>query len=203
MLKSGFKYFLFIGLAISVFIASCDKDYSYEGGATLPQPITVPLPVDTLKTDTIVANPGDLPVCKLCIDTGEIKESTWSFKAGNSFICGIIDTAIILNLGRSSLTFFGPAACGSDTGLIFTVHLGANGLNKDLQNIDATNAIFYYYHTGSFNIFSSHADQSFKLTIVNYNHLTKMLIGTFSGTAYRQDGRSVIVTEGKFKLKML
>jgi hypothetical protein len=202
MLTARFKYCLIIGLTISVFIAACDKDYSYEGGAVMQQPNIPPLPIDSIKTDTVIINPGELPTCKSCVDTGEIKESAWSFKAGNAFICGKIDTAIILNLGRSSLTFFGPAACGSDTGLIFTVHLGANGLNKDLQNIDATNAIFYYYHTGSFNIFSSHADQSFKLTIINYNHLTKMLTGTFSGTGYRQDGRSVNVTAGKFKLKM-
>jgi hypothetical protein len=203
MLKAKFKYFFIIGLAISVFIASCDKDYSYEGGSVIPVPAIIPLPVDTIKTDTIIVNPGELPACKVCIDSGDIKVASWSFKTGNALICGRIDTAIILNLERSSLTFFGPSACGVDTGIIFTVHLGTNGLVKDVQNIIATNAIFYYYHTNAPYILLSHADQPFKLTITKYDHLTKIMTGTFSGNGFRQDGRAINITDGKFKCKAL
>lgn len=190
-----------VSLVLQLYISSCEKEYSYEGGNTAP---VVVIPVDTTDSvDTVVFDPGALPNCPFCLDVIDVQISSWSFKTGNSLLCGEVDTAFVLNLERSSFTFFGPSFCGADTGLIFTVSLGTVGLNGDLENLVAANAIFYYYHTNQPYVLLSHADQPFSLTITNYSHTTKIATGTFSGTGFRADGRAVNVSNGKFKFKIL
>ena len=89
-------------LFLAINYISCSKEYSYEGGYvnithdSLPQ-------LPTVKRD--------LPLCSLCAAYSDSLElNQWSFKAGNSSACGILDTAII-NLERTAFTFFGPSAC--------------------------------------------------------------------------------------------
>ncbi len=200
--KRLFYSFLFFVLLLIGF-ASCEKEYSYEGGATAPTGIII-IPIDTIQSsDTVRLDPGELPPCTSCDTAGDLPAVSWSFKTGNSLLCGRVDTAIMLSLERNTFTFFGPATCGIDTGLIFTVSLGSNFLNKTVENVEATNAVFYYYHTLAPYILVSHFDQSFKLTITSYNHITKVVKGTFSGTGYRQDSRAVIVSDGKFNFKLI
>ncbi len=180
--------------------SSCDKDYSYEGGGTVP---VVAMPIDTTnQTDTNTTDPLILPDCSFCFDAVDIPMSSWSFKTGSSLVCGEVDTAI-LNFERNMFTFFGPSACGTDTGLIFSVLLGTFVLNRDYANLVAPTAIFYYYHTNQPFILSSQASQPFRLTITNYSHTTKVAAGTFSGIGFRADGRTVNVTHGKFKITLL
>jgi len=201
MLINQSKYGPLFLLLILIFI-SCEKEYSYEGGDSLPP--TVTLPIDsTFPGDTTHYDPGALMSCSSCKDSPDIAESSWSFKTGNSLLCGTVDTAFILGLERSSFTFFGPSACGGDSGLIFTVYLSPNTLKRDTSNMDATYAVFYYYHTGQPYILTSHSDQSFNLTISSYVHATKMVTGTFRGTGFRDDGRAVSVVSGKFRIRLL
>jgi hypothetical protein len=196
------KYSLPFFILVLLYTSACEKEYSYEGGATPPSVITL-APDSIQAADTIHLDEGSLPNCLPCINTGDIPASSWSFKTGNSFLCGEVDTAFILDLERSTFTFFGPATCGTDTGLIFTVSLGPNGLDRDIVNLPAANAVFYYYHTNAPYILLGHADQPFSLIISSYNHSTKLVEGTFSGTGFRQDGRAVNVTEGKFKIRLI
>jgi hypothetical protein len=202
MCKSGCKYNIAFLFLILLLIVGCEKEYSYEGGTSVPTtPVT---PIDsTQSTGSQNPDPGALAPCFSCIASDTLKLSEWSFKTGNSLLCGTVDTAFILDLERSSFTFFGPSSCAGDSGLIFSVYLDPNALKRDTTNLDASYAVFYYYHTNQPYVLTSHADQSFKLTITSYVHSTRVAIGTFSGYGYREDGRAVNVAEGKFKIKLL
>jgi hypothetical protein len=192
---------LFLMLVLMHCIASCDKEYSYEGGNAVP-PVVI-IPVDTTAhTDTIPADPGALPHCSFCNSSTGIAEGEWSFKTGNSMLCGVVDTSFMLSLTRNTFTFFGPSHCGADTGLIFTITVGTS-LDRDLTNITATSAIFYYYHTNFPYVLLSHNDQPFSFTITSYVYATKLATGIFSGPGFRQDGRVVNVTQGRFKIKLI
>jgi hypothetical protein len=197
MMKRWNTYTLAILLLVP-FIISCEKEYSYEGGGNIPQSqadSTLPI------TDTSSVKEEELATCSLCGDSAAINEFSWSFKTGHSLLCGMVDTAII-NAERTALTFFGPSTCAEDSGLIFTVYLSPVILNKDIINLDASHAIFYYYDTFGPYVLTSHYDQPFRLTINSYVHSTGIAIGTFSGIGFRQDGSTISVTEGKFKIKL-
>jgi hypothetical protein len=196
MHKTATKYRLFFLLLWCLWLFACEKEYSYEGGL----PSIVIVPVDS--TDSVGPDPGEFPSCAMCHLATSIQAAPWSFKIGNSLMCGEVDTAIILSLTRNTFTFFGPATCGADTGIIFTVNLDI-ALDRDLVNVEATNAVFYYYHTFSPFILISRADQPFKLTISSYNHATKIIEGTFSGIGYKGDATSVSVTDGKFRFRLI
>lgn len=179
---------------------SCEKEYSYEGGY-MPPPVVV-IPADTTATDTVTTDPGALENCSFCNGITDPAPGTWIFKTGAASLCGEVDTAFVLNLERSTFTFFGPSFCGSDSGLVFTITLGGTGLTQDIENLVATNAVFYYYHTGRPYILLSHADQPFHFVITHYSHATRIAAGSFSGTGFRVDGRAVNVTDGKFNFQI-
>jgi hypothetical protein len=117
-------------------------------------------------------------------------------------LCGKVDTTII-NAEKNALTFFGPSICAKDSGIIFTVYLKSNVLNKDILNLDASHAIFYYYDSYGPYVLMSHYDQPFKLTINSYVNATGIAIGTFSGIGFLADGTWIEIREGKFKIKIL
>jgi len=176
------------------FFVSCEKEYSYEAGTVTGTPVLPP--ADTVAhTDSVVA--GIFTPCTACTSINGNTPGSWSFKTGNAQVCGEVDTAFTLNHERDVLTFFGPSFCGSDSGLIFTVNL-SSGLTANAVNIPASFTAYYYYHTGSPNILVSLASQPFNLMITSYNHSAHIATGTFSGTAYSQQGAAVPVTEGKF-----
>ncbi len=192
---------IFLIAGIIFLLASCDKEYSYEGGNTVPPVVVVP--VDTiLPSDTIHIDPGALPNCPACNNNNDVAEGYWRFKTGNSILCGKVDTSFMLSLEKNVFTFFGPSNCGADTGIIFTVNLPAS-LNGDTTNVRASSAIFYYYHTNFPYVLLSHNDQPFYFMITSYVLSTKIATGVFSGPAFRADGRSVVVSDGKFKIKLL
>ena len=194
--------FLFFLLLLLICISACEKEYSYEGGA-----IGMPVPVDTTHIDTTThadtLEPGTgISHCNACLNKNELLEGEWRFRTGDTVFCGADDTAI-MNYERTAFTFFGPSVCASDSGLIFTVYISPHILNRDTYNFTVPYASFYYYHTGAPNVLSNGLDESFTLTITSYIHATRIATGTFSGTAYRQDGSTVAVTWGEFKIKLI
>lgn len=189
-----FKYNNIIAaVTLAAMMVSCEKEYSYENGSAIV------VPVDS--TDTVAAPDtfvtGTLQNCTACTASSGIATGTWSFKTGVATICGEVDTAFTLNHERDVLTFFGPSFCGSDSGLIFTVNL-STGLTRNLVNIPATFTAYYYYRTGHPNILLSYASQPFNMLFSSYDHATHIANGTFSGTAYSQNGTAVNISGGKF-----
>ena len=191
---------LLLFVLLLICLASCEKDYSYEGGNTAI------LPADSL-LDSIPFNDSlnhglpEFSSCVYCINNNPLKESTWSFKIDTTILCGSVDTAIVLG-NRAAFTFFGPTSCVKDSGIIFTIYLSPYQLTRDTTNYAVPKASFYYYHTLAPFILMNGPSEPFQFVISSYVHATRMATGTFSGVAYRQDGRAAVITDGKFNIKL-
>ena len=108
-------------IAVLFYNSGCIKEYSYE------RQNTVPLIQDSTPALPTPSPAPDFPICAACAGKDNYEESRWSFKAGNSFLCGIIDTAIV-NIERNAFTFFGPSACSTDTNMVISVYLESQTL---------------------------------------------------------------------------
>jgi hypothetical protein len=182
---------------VLAFVHGCAKEYSREAiDNTIPPVIDTTPPQQTPLPDT------SLLFCAACAGMDKFEENQWSFKAGNSFYCGPMDTALLAP-ERNAFTFFGPSACSSDTSMVVTLFMENYVLNKDLQNIVIPNVDFRFTKFGAAKyLLVSQPGTPFSLTIDSYNHQTKMTIGTFSGYAYQPDGSKLLVTSGKFKARL-
>jgi len=174
----------------------CAKEYSFEGGGTPP-------PRDTIINPPPPPPPPAVPVCQACSSIQGSTLPEWKFKSGNWAICGKADTAIALG-NRTTFTFFGPSACSADTGMVITVYLNGDTLNRDRQNLQARSAAFYCYDrvTPSY-IFMSQGSSSFSVTIDRYTHSTGIATGTFRGNVFRASGAVASIDSGRFTIKLL
>ena len=169
-------------------VSSCQRELYFE---TAPS---------TLPVDTSVSAEHQLPVCNYCIGQDFYSENRWSMRADTTFLCGEIDTAII-SLSREVFTLFGPSACSLDTGLILTVYPPVP-LKRDTTNMRIDKVTFSYYKTGAPYIFSSRNTSPFSLTILDYQHQSRIATGTFEGFVYRQNGLSAYINAAKFRVKL-
>lgn len=188
MMKSALIFSLLLLL-----VMGCAKEYSYEGGE-------INVRVDTVRGPVVINTD---PVCPACVNNTTTQLSEWSFKSGNWKLCGKADTAII-NLERTAFTFFGPSACSADTGMVITVYLGTDSLNRDRNSLTINRTGFYCYDrvTPSY-IFMSQANSIFSVTIDSYEHATKIATGTFHGNVVRSNGGGTNIESGKFKVKLI
>ncbi|MGZ5221031.1 MAG: hypothetical protein ACXWC7_13175, partial [Chitinophagaceae bacterium] len=105
---------------------------------------------------------------------------------------------------RNAFTFFGPSACSADTNFVISVYLESNTFDRDQSALFIPKVSFYIAKNGASKfLLVSQPGTPFSVTIESYNHQTKMVIGTFSGHAYKPDGSSIFVHSGKFKVKLL
>jgi hypothetical protein len=191
------SYILLTGMIILYLagnFSACSKEYSFEGGGT-PAIDTLPPPP--------VPKP-ELPVCPACANyTDPVNLNQWTFNVKQSKACGTTDTAII-NLERTAFTFFGPSTCSADTGLVMTVYLENESLNRDITNLTINRVAFYYYDrvTPSY-IYMSNHNSPFTVHVDSYQHQTKILTGTFTGNTLKADNSPASITSGKFKVKLL
>lgn len=184
-------------VALVAFIHGCTKEYSREGlDTTTPVIDTVP-PQQPPPPDTT----SSITFCTACAGRDKFEENWWSFKAGNSFYCGMMDTAIVTP-ERNGFTFFGPSACSSDTSMVITVYPENYILNKDQQGLQIQKVSLRFTKFGAPKyLLATEPGTPFSLTIDSYDHQSKMTIGTFSGYAYQPDGTTLLVS-GKFKVKL-
>ena len=121
----------------------------------------------------------------------------------NTVACGKADTAIVIN-NRTVFTFFGPSSCSIDTGMVITVYLENDTLNRDISNLITNKVAFYYYdHVAPSYILMSQTYSPFSVTLETYNHQTKLATGSFTGFALGPGNRFFQVNSGKFKVKLL
>ncbi len=187
---------VFCSLLVFLFYHSgCIKEYSYERqDSTPPIQDTNPVPPTPLP---------DFPLCANCVGKDNYEEDRWSFKAGNSFLCGVIDTAIV-NIERNAFTFFGPYACSNDTNMVISVYLESQKLDRSQQNIVIPKVFFYYSAAGSPQfVLVSRTGTPFTVILNTYDHQTKMTTGTFSGYVFKADGTTILIHSTKFKLKLI
>ncbi len=179
------------GFLSLLLLIGCAKEYSIEG-------VVPPGPTDTVPIPPIKE---EFPVCPACLDN-TIDLWEWSFKSGNSTLCGVADTAIMAPQ-RTAFTFFGPSSCSGDTGMVISVYLNEK-LDKDITNLADNKSAFYYYDrvTPSY-IFMSQSSALFTVTITSYVHQTRIATGTFQGHVVRANGTGTSITTGKFKVKLI
>ncbi|MEO8568023.1 MAG: hypothetical protein ABI419_02765 [Ginsengibacter sp.] len=169
------------------------KEYSYEGGPLID---TIPAPTH----DTTVKPGTTFPFCAGCSSVNTSTVLFWSFKYDTSLLCGSITNSVITP-ARSGFTFFGPSTCSSDTGLVMTVFLDTDSLNRDRLHITSNNASLEYYdNTVSSDIFISN-HHSISFTIDSYVHNTGIATGTFNGLVKTKDSSLIVITDGKFTIQ--
>ncbi|HLG41207.1 MAG TPA: hypothetical protein VI461_16115, partial [Chitinophagaceae bacterium] len=154
----------------------CAKEYSFEGADTLHH-VGPPIPI---------AVQDELPQCAACDSYADpVSPGQWSLKAMQSQACGTVDTAII-NLERTYFTFFGPSACSRDTGMVITVYLENDSLNRSRTNVIVNRVAFYYYDrvTPSY-IYITTPNTAFSVLIENYDHQSRIATGRFGGNVFR------------------
>ena len=175
----------------------CSKEYSCES-------CSMSTPADSLPIPTTPPAASELPVCLSCaIYPDPVELNQWSLKAQQSQACGIIDTAII-NLERTAFTFYGPSACSADTGMVLTVYMENRVLNENISNITINRSSFYFYdRVTPSDIYMSRQSVVFPVHIDWYDHQTKIISGSFSGTVFRRDGSPASISGGKFKVKLI
>jgi len=180
-------FFVFVLLQIN-----CAKEYSFEGGGRPVVRDTIPVPV--------VIN--EFPICPECVTNTGTAISEWSFKSGNSVLCGTADTAIALG-NRTAFTYFGPSSCSADTGIVMTIYLEGDTLNRDRMNLPAKGAFYYYDRITPSYIFISQSNNFISVTINRYIHQTRIAECSFQGAVLRTNGASASITSGKFTVKLL
>jgi hypothetical protein len=193
--------FLFVLQVILLQNAGCKKEYSCEGcfSTTTVDSIPIPIPIPTPPPA-----PGSFPQCSLCKASDELLLSRWSFKTGNSFICGVVNNAGAgIDPEKKAFTFFGPSACSNDTGLVMTVYVPVV-LNRDRFNVKASRVAFYYYdNNATKDIFISLPTSApFFLNLESFIYATGIASGTFGGIVYKPNGDTASIYDGKFKIKL-
>ena len=177
-------------------LSGCVKEYSYEGGPTgntLPVNDTITIP-DTIRPQI------SFPFCSGCRGMDDFILSKWSFKHDTSLLCGTVTDAVITP-ERNGFTFFGPSACSADTGLVMTVFLNADALNRDRSNITTNLVTFQYYDNTTFSDIFNSGLRSVSFTIDNYVHATGIAKGRFTGTVRTKDSTAAAIADGKFEIK--
>jgi len=194
MILKTINIILLIPVIILIICQGCSREYSFEGG--MPDRI-----------DTLIPPPPPPPpppkMCAACTGQDQFMEDRWSFYNNDFFYCGIIDTAIVMPQ-RTGFTFFGPSACSTDSGAVYTV-IFRNGivLDHDLTTVATERGSFYYYdNPGQSFLFMNIANSPFNFIIDSYNHQTRMAVGTFNGIVRVKNGGDTFISSGKFKVKL-
>jgi hypothetical protein len=197
---SKLYYFLAIFLVSPILIlqnTGCTKEYSYEGGDTTVVINNPPADSTLSPQDTS----GLFPICNLCKIENPLNIGDWSFKTGNSFLCGgTTNSGFFGGNTQEDITFFGPSACSVDTGIVVSAFFSVP-LDRDRFNITAYRAAFYYYDNNApKDIFMSHQENIFTVTIQSFIYSTRIASGIFSGTVFKANGDTANIKEGKFKV---
>lgn len=183
-----------LGILLLVTGSRCSKEYSLEGNDSLA---VTPLPERDSMPGADTSLEKEITACAGC--NSSLIEGQWSLSLGDALVCGPIDTAI-LNLERNAFTFFGPSRCSPDSGLIISVGLDSLKLDKNISNLTIKKATLYYYdNISGLYVVQSEQNKPFSIVILQYDHTTKAVEGTFSGTGFTPGGRQIALTKGRWK----
>lgn len=204
MKKLRLYYFLFLLFLLPILIAQnsgCIKEYSFEGA------FHDTIPADTIQTDTLDTTtipPAIIfPQCVACAGTSQVTLGHWSFKVGNTRLCGTYTNSGFFNgQSKTSFTFFGPSTCSVDTGIVVSVYLSVP-LNQDRYGLTTDTTAFYYYdHNSPDDILASRHTTVFTVTVQSFINATGIVTGTFEGDVFTANGDTVHVTDGQYKASL-
>ena len=151
---------------------------------------------------TVTVNASTLPAA----------DSAWQFNGPAAFYHGFVDTAFIhtdTSLGNATaLSFYGSSYPGPDTLFQMDILLPGNTIQPGTYNTDSANADFYLYNTDTSKAPYYAADYTItppvniQIVINSYDPVTKIVTGSFSGTARNDAGQIVAVNGGKIYAKV-
>jgi hypothetical protein len=199
-------YFFFLVFCLPVLLlqnTGCIKEYSFEGASQDIVPRDT-IPADTTRTDTldtIVPPPAIIfPQCDFCKESNQVDLGHWSFKVGDTYLCGTFsDAGFFSGQSKMNFTFFGPSACSEDTGIVVSVYLTVP-LDRDRYGLTTDETAFYYYdHNSPNDILDSRHTATFTVVVQSFINATGIVTGTFSGDVYTVNGDIVHITDGQFK----
>jgi hypothetical protein len=173
-------------------LSGCEKEYSYEGGLTTDT-------TSLLGNDTTFKPSTGFPACDGCINSNP-SGFFWNFTYDYSLLCGGVTNAVITP-ERNGFTFFGPSACSNDTGLIMTVFLDSDSLNRDRNNIRTNHASLEYYDNTTLDDIFVSRRPSILFTIETYRHATGIAKGSFKGNVTLKDGTQKAISAGEFTIQ--
>ena len=140
------------------------------------------------------------------------EDSAWQFSDGLNFYHGFIDSAfthIVPQLNNATaLSFYGFSYPGPDSLFQLDILLPGGTTQTGTYNTDSANADFYLYSSDTTKAPYFKADYTvtpavnIQINIKTYDPVTKIITGTFSGTAVNAAGQKVTVNEGKIYAKV-
>lgn len=169
----------------------------------------------TAGTNKVPINAGGT-TCSFNVAVSSFKppapDSAWQFTEGRKFYHGFIDSAfthIVPELDSATvLSFYGYSYTGTDTLFQLDILLEGTSIQTGTYNTDSANADFYLYNrdTSLAPVYEAYytitPEVNIEIIISSYNRVTKIVRGTFSGTAVNASGQKVTITGGKIYAKL-
>ncbi len=138
-------------------------------------------------------------------------DSAWQFSQGSKFNFGPIDSLLdttysgLRVLGLGGYNYAGTAKGDTLFGISFKIPTGVPVAGTYNTNNPLDGAAFAFADSANNPIYSALPTiptVNVTITVVSYNATTKIVIGTFTGTAQNSGGTPVNITGGKFTAKL-
>ena len=170
------------------------------------------IPVLAQKTSFLVR--FDTSICTFSIDvpptivtgpaTVNLADSAWEFHHENQFYHGYFDGASTeTSNGSTTLTLVGLTAT-KDTAIAILVGINSSSIKTGTYTSTATASFLFFDRSGTniYNADKTTAGVEVAVEITAYEAATKIVEGTFSGTALNKGNEKVPVSGGKFKAQL-
>ena len=133
---------------------------------------------------------------------GTTADSAWSFNQATRFFHGPVDTAYVDTIPGfgTFLSIEGSTFVTGDTSVFIDIFLAGGSIAPGSYST-ATGASFNF-STSTVDIYDASptiAGSTMNIVIISYNSTTRLVIGTYSGTARNTAGVSVPIINGKFR----
>ncbi|MBD0285485.1 MAG: hypothetical protein ICV79_08685 [Flavisolibacter sp.] len=133
-------------------------------------------------------------------------ESAWEFTEGNNSFHGYFDGALTYDTsGSTILTLVGLTSPTKDKAIAISVYIaGSSSVKPGTYKSSGLSYFVFFDRAGNFIYTADKYTSGAEMTIVvtKYDAATRIVEGTFSGTAFNQANQQVSITGGKFKAQL-
>jgi hypothetical protein len=141
-------------------------------------------------------------------DSTNLSDTAWKFSVDSATTFnGPIDSAFLKDTTFGTfLVLIGSTVATGDSAFVLSVPTNGGVITPGTYTTDTT-SVFYLYDltTGAYIYsanFSTAPGASVSITVVSYDPVTKIVTGTFTGTAQDASGNPVTIINGSFKAKV-
>lgn len=131
-------------------------------------------------------------------------DSAWQFNQGEKNYRGYFDGATTHMLHDTTVLTLVGLTPAQDKALAIVVYFSASATIKTGVYKSPVASSFLFFDRAGNTIFTSHTNANVQSTVViaYYDHVTKVVEGTFSGTVLNGQNQAVPIVGGKFKAKL-